>query len=209
MSSFKKHIKVLPRDNYKVDSSSSNPILISTNNLTSATSLLGVKPWINCGLGLVSTGNKQFDEFIGGGLSLGTLTLFDLDHISNYGDTLISYNISESLSIGHETLLICFFKSSFEKYKKSLPHNQHFKSPTTTASTSTNITASKTISKGFQLSNDNVDVFSTNTAIDEGDAMDSTTIKASDSLKLAASYKKYIGKYCISKCTASATFSFF
>jgi hypothetical protein len=41
--------------------------------------LHGVKPWINCGLGLVSTGLRELDSYLGGGLSLGTMNLLVLD----------------------------------------------------------------------------------------------------------------------------------
>ena len=158
MSSFKKHVKT--------NTSNTNV------NKGGSSSLLGLKPWINCGLGLVSCGNKQFDEMIGGGLSLGSLTLFGLDEISNHGETLISYNIAESLSIGHETLFLCYSQSTYDKYMKLLPLNQHFKSSSTHVS----------------ISNDKNENNSIKT-----DASESASV--SDTLKLANSYKKYIGYY--------------
>ena len=43
------------------------------------------------------------------------------------GETLIAYNIAESLSIGHETLLLCYCRSTYDRFMKLLPYNQHYK----------------------------------------------------------------------------------
>ena len=59
MSSFKKNNK-----------SKQPPILTPSDNdsrlqVVPIVRAEGVKPWINCGLGLVSSGNKQLDDTIG------------------------------------------------------------------------------------------------------------------------------------------------
>ena len=41
--------------------------------------VLGLKPSVHNSLGLVSTGNKEFDELLGGGMNLGTMVLVNGD----------------------------------------------------------------------------------------------------------------------------------
>ena len=85
----------------------------------------GVKPWVNS-LGIVSIGNRQLDEFIGGGVALGTLTAIIGDTYSNYGDTLIAYNLAQSISLGHATLLLTLSAQENASWLLSLPFNQNF-----------------------------------------------------------------------------------
>lgn len=65
----------------------------------------GVKPWIN-GLQLVSSGNNDLDEVLGGGIVLGSMTLLLEDEHSNYAETLMLYSIAESISRGHKVLVL-------------------------------------------------------------------------------------------------------
>mmetsp|Transcript_23499 Transcript_23499/g.39293 ORF Transcript_23499/g.39293 Transcript_23499/m.39293 type:complete len:698 (+) Transcript_23499:55-2148(+) len=84
----------------------------------------GVKPSVSTGLGIVSSGNKQLDELIGGGISLGTLTLVENDNFSTYGDTLLLYGLSESVSHAHTTLLVCSDSPTSDHWLNSIPYNQ-------------------------------------------------------------------------------------
>ena len=65
----------------------------------------GSKPWFN-NLGIVSTGHRELDEYIGGGIALGTLFNVENDIHTNYGETLLSYNIAEGLSHGHNIMVL-------------------------------------------------------------------------------------------------------
>jgi predicted ATP-dependent serine protease len=86
----------------------------------------GVKSWINNGLGLVSLGNKQVDELLGGGLVLGTVFLIETDSFSNYGETLFLYSLSESISMQHETLLVSLSTEESTRLIALLPYNQTY-----------------------------------------------------------------------------------
>ena len=65
----------------------------------------GVKPWIN-GLQLVSSGNNDLDDVLGGGVVLGSMSLLYEDDHSNYAETLVMYSIAESVFRGHKCLII-------------------------------------------------------------------------------------------------------
>lgn len=143
-SSFKRNIK-------KVDDSSNHR------------SISGVKPWLNCNLGIVSSGNRELDELIGGGVPLGTITLFATDTISNYGQTFLSYFITEGISIGHSVLILTFDETNLEKFMSNLPYNQNLPSSSNRSKRQPN---------------------------DEDDDAETASL---NELKLAASYKKYIG----------------
>jgi hypothetical protein len=86
----------------------------------------GVKSWINNGLGLVSLGNKQVDELLGGGLVLGTALLIETDSFSNYGETLFLYSLSESISMQHDTLLVSLTIEDSTRLISLLPYNQTY-----------------------------------------------------------------------------------
>lgn len=133
--------------------------------------VFGVKPWLNCGLGLVSSGNRQLDEIIGGGIALGTVTMMSVDTFSNYGDTLVSYSIAESVGIGHETLLIATDELELSTRLESLPLNLNYSSTSTNNSSSGN-----NDSKGGDLNKDKQELQS----------------KLSE-LTIAWQYGKYIG----------------
>ena len=84
----------------------------------------GVKPWVNTGLGIVSSGNKQLDELIGGGCALGTMTFVESDSFSNYGETLALYSLAESISHKHSVLLVSEDNIEAERLMAALPYNQ-------------------------------------------------------------------------------------
>ena len=130
----------------------------------------GVKPWFNCGLGLVSSGNRQLDDSIGGGYSLGTLSLIGTDSISNFGHTILLYNTAESTSIGHNTLIVAYRQNTIDNILNNLPHNSHFKSSTAHHSSSSSVPSDIT-----------------------ADEQSMSTVNMND-LKSASGYAKYIGK---------------
>jgi elongator complex protein 4 len=82
----------------------------------------GTKPWIN-GQHLVSTGHKELDVLLGGGHALGTSLVMELDDFSNYGETLFSYGIAESLSAGFVTVLVTSDVGEAKKIMGNLPYN--------------------------------------------------------------------------------------
>ena len=84
----------------------------------------GVKSWINGGLGLISSGNKQFDDILGGGLALEAILLLETDTLTNYGETLTVYSIAEGLSSGHYTVVVAPTALHLEKLKERIPFNQ-------------------------------------------------------------------------------------
>lgn len=84
----------------------------------------GSKPWFN-NLGIVSTGHRELDEYIGGGIALGTLFNVENDIHTNYGETILSYNIAEGLSHGHNIMILS--TKSIEKIDgllSRLPYNE-------------------------------------------------------------------------------------
>ena len=81
-------------------------VSLSTTSTTEKLSP-GVKSWsVGSSLGLVSSGHAQLDKLIGGGFALGSVCIQEIDNYSDYGRTLLYYNICESLSNGHTTLII-------------------------------------------------------------------------------------------------------
>lgn len=89
--------------------------------------ILGTKPNVSTGLGFASSGHKQLDELLGGGVALGTVLLLENDVKSNYGDTLMSYCIAESISMKHATLLVTHSERHAAKLFDNLPFNQSMK----------------------------------------------------------------------------------
>ena len=85
---------------------------------------VGAKPWINGGY-LVSSGNRQLDELIGGGQALGTLLFIEADCFSSYGETFIGYGLAQALSLGHNVFLGSFDDTASARIVQSLPFNQN------------------------------------------------------------------------------------
>lgn len=84
----------------------------------------GVKPWIN-GQYLVSSGHKELDEILGGGIALGSTCILHEDKYSNYAETLVHYSVAESISQGHKTLIICRNRDEARELMSSLPFNMN------------------------------------------------------------------------------------
>ncbi|KAJ1431501.1 PAXNEB protein-domain-containing protein [Ochromonadaceae sp. CCMP2298] len=85
----------------------------------------GMKPSVNTGLGLVSSGSRELDDVLGGGLALGTVTLLEGDSFSNYSDTLLLYALAEGVSHRHATLLVTASALAARRWLQALPYNQH------------------------------------------------------------------------------------
>ena len=119
MSSFKRTIKttssILSSDSTEKQAENINELSIPIS---------GIKPWIHNNLGIISSGNKQLDDLIGGGIVLGTLTCIEIDHLTTYGDSLINYYLIESISHQHNTLIINENEKSISKIIGSLPYNR-------------------------------------------------------------------------------------
>ena len=75
-------------------------------------------------MGLISSGHAQLDKLLGGGLALGTVCLQEIDNYSDYGKTFTNYNIAESISAGHITVIILSSATDAEEFLKKLPLNQ-------------------------------------------------------------------------------------
>lgn len=84
----------------------------------------GVKPSVSTGLGIVSSGNKQLDDLIGGGIALGTIVFVESDGFSGYADTFLLYDVAESISHKHPVLVVAEDNTEAERIMTSLPYNQ-------------------------------------------------------------------------------------
>lgn len=121
MSSFKRAVKA---PSSGPSAGVSETVTESASPETDNVVITGVKPWVNTGLGIVSSGNKQLDELIGGGSALGTLTLIESDSFSNYGETLALYGLAESISHKHPILLVSEDHIESERIMAAIPYNQ-------------------------------------------------------------------------------------
>lgn len=82
----------------------------------------GVKAWLG-GQRLVSSGHRQLDEIVGGGLVLGSALLVEGDLHSDFADTLLAYSIAEALGNDQEVVLIARSMREAEAFVKLLPYN--------------------------------------------------------------------------------------
>jgi elongator complex protein 4 len=127
MSSFKRKVKVTDTGNVSKGTVSNEGAQESQKNVEIpelvSVDITGIKPWIHNGQSIVSTGHRQLDELIGGGIPLGTINLYLLESCSTYGQTLVNYNIAESVSHNHTTLLIYNDGFEAESLLKSIPYN--------------------------------------------------------------------------------------
>jgi elongator complex protein 4 len=119
----------------------------------------------------VSSGNRELDSFIGGGIGLGTVLMFETDNVSNYGDTILSYGIVQAVSSGHRTIVVTKESCSPQEFAGSLPYNRNVGS---SADMPSNLASEE---RGEALSG--------STSKDSGD-------EAPLGLKIAWQYEKYI-----------------
>ncbi len=104
----------------KVANESTSEVLVSHPVINSVT---GWKPWVHTSFGIISSGHRQLDELVGGGIPLGTSTLYLTENYSAFGQTLFAYNLAEGLSHGHENLVVVNNGHEAEKLLRILPLN--------------------------------------------------------------------------------------
>jgi len=80
----------------------------------------GTKPSVHNGQLLVSSGLRDFDTIVGGGLPIGSLVCIQEDRHSQYAQNLIKYFLSEGISCGH-SIASCL--SPLNDMKTFLPLN--------------------------------------------------------------------------------------
>jgi elongator complex protein 4 len=164
MSSFKRKIKN--------DSSSSERV--------EEVKISGVKPWIHNGLGILSSGHRELDEIIGGGIPVGTINLYLNDNFSNYGETLASYNIAEALSHSHHVLLISPYSWTVDSILNNLPKN---------------LSAAKLYQ---EMEVEELDGKVNEISKDDGNSNITKNSSSTDfGLKIAWQYEKYLSKYIL------------
>lgn len=186
MSSFRRKVKA-PESETPVPLSSSSSVTstetentsISSSNVSPDVSVSGWKPWIFTGQGIVSSGHRELDELLGGGLPLSSMNLYETEPNSNYGKLLLSYSIAEGLSHGHEVLLIGSSKKSLADIISLLPRNMKVERDNNKNS----IEIEERSMKGLEDS----------TVLDEEDKKLNGNEQENE-LKIAWQYKKYIPK---------------
>eukprot|EP01138_Halocafeteria_seosinensis_P003199 gb/GECG01003273.1/.p1 GENE.gb/GECG01003273.1/~~gb/GECG01003273.1/.p1 ORF type:complete len:521 (+),score=73.46 gb/GECG01003273.1/:1-1563(+) len=86
-------------------------------------SLPGTKPWIN-GVRLVSSGLAQLDQYLGGGLPLGSLILIEEDQNAVHATTLAQYFVSQGIASGHRVRIVGGDGlQGFQQFTNTLPAN--------------------------------------------------------------------------------------
>lgn len=188
MSSFKRKVKTPVLSGSESpstpdhDSSTENapqPKLLSTPSaMVAVAPISGAKPWIHTGLGMVSSGHRELDDIMHGGIPAGSIITHYLDTYSNYSETLMGYSMAEGLSHGHRTLVCCNDEAALETFLQCLPFNLsydkiHSKNPAETSITSSSA------SNGTD-------------AFDHG-------------LKIAWQYEKYLGTFQLSNINIMET----
>ena len=93
-----------------------------TSGVSSGPSARGVKAWLG-GLRIVSSGHRQLDELVGGGLVLGGALLLEGDLHSDFADTLLAYSAVEALGNEQEVILLARSQREAEAFTRQLPYN--------------------------------------------------------------------------------------
>lgn len=88
---------------------------------------------------MASLGQREFDEILGGGHVLGTVLLIESDSYSDYATTIIKYEISESISMEHATIILSGDEIN------DLPHNRNFVSKDSDTNRSEDFEVSKKV----------------------------------------------------------------
>jgi hypothetical protein len=177
MSSFKRKIKKETVEKQEditaqVVANQENPYESSTTSVTIEIS--GTKPCIHNGQCIVSSGHRQLDDLISGGIPVGTLNMYSYDEVSTYCQTLLSYNVAESLSHDHHTLLILRDSNEADMFLKAVPYN----------------------SKIGKEVNEDVEGTADNTSLQEKEKDSGEVSNGGDwGLKIAWQYSKYLSKY--------------
>ena len=85
-------------------------------------SVRGAKAWLG-GQRLVSSGHRQLDELVGGGIVLGSTLMLEGDLHSDFADTLLVYSMVEALSNEQAVVLIVQSMREAEVFANMLPYN--------------------------------------------------------------------------------------
>jgi len=172
----------------------------------------GTRPWIN-GNTLISSGNKDLDSVLGGGLCLGTLTLVEEDRFSDHALLLGKYFVAQGVS-GQQCCLVVGAEGSKaaleETYVAQLPFDLTYKRneqskqeqeqkkpalssiPATSTRSTPPPSALSTFPSGLQQALPTLPFLST---------------KIEDPLSIAWQYRKYIGKGHSSSSSSSSSYS--
>lgn len=185
MSSFRRKVSTTGSKEIGNSNNAGETNLICDNQgggLSSSVPISGWKPAVYSNLGLVSSGHRALDDILSGGLMLGSIILYvNEDTISNYGLTLLAYNVAESLSHSHKTLVIGASGYQVETLMNLLPKNVNLDRIISTA---------------------NRDVDETRVESNPNENANETSEKQqTDSwgLKIAWQYEKYLSEYSIIK----------
>eukprot|EP01031_Cornospumella_fuschlensis_P037417 gene37417-45438_t len=116
MSSFRRKVK-----SDEAETSRTNQSSVRTQEVSAS----GVKPWVNTGLGIVSSGLRHLDDLLGGGIPLGTTILTMNDSYSGFGQALAGYSCAESISHAQHTALLSFRVEDSFTFRSSLPLNRN------------------------------------------------------------------------------------
>jgi hypothetical protein len=114
-SSFKKAVKTASGD---IDSSST----------PTTSKVLGFKP-SSVGLGVISSGHREFDAILGGGYPLGTMMILWSDSYSDYATSIMRYAVAEGVAMKHRVVLVhanmddADRSSDLDSIVDSLPYN--------------------------------------------------------------------------------------
>lgn len=125
MSSFKRKVKVSNVDSSSDASGGGGGSDAGSSSADVYEKVSGCKSWVNNGLGIVSSGSRQLDELLGGGMPLGTATLHLADMYSTYAASLLAYTCAESLSHQHNTAVLTLTAESNRRFRALLPYNRN------------------------------------------------------------------------------------
>lgn len=190
MSSFKRKVKT--SEAVGSDNSSTTSDTTDTNTSTSSfqeavAPISGWKPWIHTGLGVISSGNRQLDELMGGGIPLGSIMLNLTENYSNYGQTLFLYNLAEGISHAHDNLVIAGSVNDAEDLLQRIPTNLNLEKEDPSL---------KTVEVRKKQKGDDEEKDHEDTNDGSASSSSSTSIDSNDwGLKIAWQYQKYLSKF--------------
>lgn len=157
----------------------------------------GTRRWIDGQL-LVSTGHKEIDSIVGGGVAVGSLILLEQDFTHTHADTLAQLFLAEGVATGQALTVVARDVSRAAGFVDALPLNvsrdsQDFaalKADSASTAASVGVAASTTATSGGSPATSG----SGNDSDEEADAEDGEQRwdRSGEGLKLAHGYKKYL-----------------
>jgi hypothetical protein len=130
----------------------------------------------------VSTGLKQLDEILGGGITLGSVLYLEEDQYSSHAETLMAYSIAESISSNCQTIIITSTMQDAERILSSIPFNLTLRHQAKDSDSDSSI---RSVNEDNNNNNNNN---SSSTSNDSSNDIDSQV----NSLKIAWQYGKYL-----------------